>query len=115
MAARFFIIIAGLLATISCQDLPAPDLETISLAHCAIIQMCDPFDFEVWADLEACETYSADEFEAAKIDDRPCYDGRLAWETCMSMLEDCSEYEQYEQGQRCGEEFMEYYKRCRLP
>lgn len=37
---------------------------------------------------------------------------RLAWETCTSMIMDCSELDGIP---GCGEEFKAYYKNCRLP
>lgn len=113
MRLRFFIFTISLILSHSAceEDAPSPDLEDISRKRCAIIKLCDPYNFdELWADLEACEAYSAEAFSSAKIMDKPCFDARLAWETCESMVEDCSGYDE-----NCGEEYIEYFKKCEIP
>ena len=84
---------AVLTLSISCQnDSPPPDLESISKGHCAAVKMCDPDNFdEVWEDLDACEAFSAEDFAAAKMADEACYEARPVWETCTSMIMDCSD------------------------
>ena len=114
MKIKIFSFCAVLTLIISCQDdSPPPDLESISKGHCAAVKLCDPDNFDpLWEDLDACEASSAEDFAAAKMADEPCYEARLAWETCTSMIMDCSELDGIP---GCGEEFKAYYKNCRLP
>ena len=114
MQIRIFFLTAVLALSISCQDdSPPPDLESISKGHCAAVKMCDPDNFDpLWEDLDACEASSAEDFAAAKMADEPCYEARLAWETCTSMIMDCSELDGIP---GCGEEYNKYDKYCRTP
>ena len=114
MQIRIFFLTAVLALSISCQDdSPPPDLESISKGHCAAVKMCDPDNFDpLWEDLDACEASSAEDFAAAKMADEPCYEARLAWETCTSMIADCSELDGIP---GCGEEYKEYRKYCTTP
>ena len=113
MKLKIYIFSVYLVTINACQDEPSPpDLESISRERCVIIEMCDPFNFsELWVDRAACEAFSAERFAAARASDRPCYDARVAWETCESMAEDCSEYED----DSCGDEYIEHFLKCEAP
>jgi len=103
MQIRTLTLAVVLIWSSSCREDAPSDLERISKAHCTVIKMCDPFNFdELWESLDACEAYSADEFAVAMAEDKDCFDARLAWETCMSMAMDCNDYEG---GPGCSESF----------
>jgi hypothetical protein len=105
-------IFSCFIAISACQDdPPPPDLKSISRAHCEIIQMCAPNDFNgAWGDLETCEASSADAFARTKDTDRMCYDALLARETCQSMNEDCMQYKL-----DCLDEYYEWQTKCVFP
>lgn len=113
---KTLILSVGVVSFLACQQHEdSPDLVEIAKGYCAIVQMCDPNDG--WESQEACEAYSADEFEKTKTEDRECYDARIVMETCLGAFESCDEYAKFEGGTayECQIEFSDFYGACRLP
>lgn len=107
------IVLVGL-APACQQDEDPPDLVAIASDYCTIIQMCDPDRRR--EDQEACEAYSAEEYEQAKTEDRACYDARIVMETCIGGFGSCDEYNsfKYTKDGGCKKEYSDYYIACEL-
>ncbi len=113
---RTLVFLVGIIPLLACQqDEDPPDLVEIATGYCKTIQMCDPDDG--WESQEACESYSADEFERTKTENRACYDARIIMETCLGGFESCDEYAEYKQdpAYECRTEFLEFSFDCLEP
>ena len=113
MRASSILLILFSFSVFACRDdQPGPDLETISRDYCTIVQMCNPAaDFP---SQEECENNSSVEYSMVREDEPECFDARMKWESCVGMLKDCTEYDQYlhAMGTKCLEERGDFYNSC---
>ncbi|MBA3548877.1 MAG: hypothetical protein H0T76_20530 [Nannocystis sp.] len=112
---RTFVLLVSILPILACQqDEDPPDLAEIARDYCAIMQMCDPGD---WESKEECEVSSAEEFKRTKAENRKCFDALIIMETCLGAFESCDEYVKFEQdpAYECRTELSEFYAACLEP
>lgn len=112
---KTLVILVGIIPLIACQqDEDPPDLVEIAKGYCAIMQMCDPGE---WESKEECEVYSAEEFKRTKEGNRKCFDALIVMETCPGAFESCDEYVKFEQdpAYECRTELSESYAACFEP
>ena len=114
MLNRKHLVLLGILLP-ACKQEDPPDLAQISRDYCAIFQKCDPGD--ALENNDACEAYSAEEYEKARMADKECFDARLVMETCIGSFDSCDEYEkfQFDKDGDCRIEASDFYGACRLP
>lgn len=109
-------LLVGIISGLACQPPDeAPDLVEISKDYCTNLQTCVPDDG--LESQEACEEYSADEYERTRTENKPCYDARIVMETCLGAFESCDDFLAFWRGESevCQMEFRETRSACMEP